>query len=143
MTTDHEKELLEETLGPDPALTRPLPNSTVLADFVMGHVLKIRDDGNGGLRQLPLIGSREWENAGDGTRWAVVATLALQGIWAAERGPAERVAYAEGADRIDALVDWGAEAYRLGFEAGRRAGKRPHSRTLRTTARTTEGHPTA
>lgn len=134
--TDQENELLEEALGPDPALTRPLPRSSTVADFVMPHVLKIRDDGNGGLRQLPLLGSREWENAGDGVKWAVVATLALQGIWAAERGPDERVAYAEGADRIDALVDWGAEAYRLGFEAGRRAGKRPHTRTLRTTSRT-------
>lgn len=131
MTTDRENELLEEALGADPALTRPLPNSTVLADFVMHHIIKIRDDGDGNLRQLPILGTVDWENAGDGVRWAVVATLALQGVWAAERGPAERVAYVEGADRIDALVDWGAEAYNLGFEAGRRAGKRPHARSLR------------
>jgi len=118
--TDHEHELLEAVLGVDPGLTRPIPSSTLLADFVMPHILKIRDDGNGNLRQLPLIGSQEWENAGDGVKWAVVATLALQGVWAAERGPDERVAYAEYGDRVDSLVDWGAEAYRLGCEAGRR-----------------------
>ncbi|WMM73007.1 hypothetical protein RCF27_01235 [Rhodococcus pyridinivorans] len=118
--TDHEHELLEAVLGADPGLTRPIPSSTILADFVMPHILKIRDDGNGNLRQLPLIGSTAWENAGDGVKWAVVAILALQGVWAAERGPDERVAYAEGADRVDSLIDWGAEAYRLGFEAGRR-----------------------
>jgi len=118
--SDHENELLGAVLGTDPALTRPIPNSTVLADFVMPHILKVRDDGNGNLRPLPLIGSQAWQNAGDGTRWAVVATLALQGVWAAERGPDERVNYAESGDRVDALIDWGAEAYRLGYEAGRR-----------------------
>ncbi|MGX6511278.1 hypothetical protein [Rhodococcus sp. SJ-2] len=133
---DHDNELLEAVLGADPGLTRPIPNSTILADFVMPHILRIRDDGQGNLRQLPILGTTPWESAGAGTRWAVVGTLALQGVWAAERGPDERVAYAEGADRIDALVDWGAEAYRQGFEAGRRAGKRPHARTLRTTSRT-------
>lgn len=116
----HERELLEAVLGTDPGLTRPIPSSAVLADFVMPHILKIRDDGKGNLRQLPLIGSQAWENAGDGVKWAVVATLALQGIWAAERGPDERVAYAESGDRVDSLIDWGAEAYRLGYEAGRR-----------------------
>lgn len=117
---DHDNELLDKALGPDPALTRPLPLSTVLADFVMPHILKVRDDGDGNLRQLPLIGSTAWENAGDGTKWAVVAIAALQGIWAAERGPEERVNYAESGDRVDALIDWGAEAYRIGREAGRR-----------------------
>jgi hypothetical protein len=126
-------ELLESVLGVDPGLTRPIPSSTLLADFVMPHILKIRDDGNGNLRQLPLIGSQSWENAGDGVKWAVVATLALQGVWAAERGPDERVAYAESGDRVDSLVDWGAEAYRLGYEAGRReqaqASRRQHRGT--------------
>ncbi|WP_397518860.1 hypothetical protein [Rhodococcus pyridinivorans] len=116
----HGNELLEAVLGTDPGLTRPIPPSTILADFVMPHILKIRDDGNGNLRQLPIIGSQAWENAGDGVKWAVVATLALQGVWAAERGPDERVAYAESGDRVDSLIDWGAEAYRLGYEAGRR-----------------------
>lgn len=116
----HGNELLEAVLGTDPGLTRPIPSSTILADFVMPHILKIRDDGNGNLRQLPIIGSQAWENAGDGVKWAVVATLALQGVWAAERGPDERVAYAESGDRVDSLIDWGAEAYRLGYEAGRR-----------------------
>lgn len=116
----HENELLEAVLGIDPGLSRPVPSSALLADFVMPHILKIRDDGNGNLRQLPVIGSQAWENAGDGVKWAVVATLALQGVWAAERGPDERVAYAESGDRVDSLIDWGAEAYRLGYEAGRR-----------------------
>lgn len=123
----HENELLNAVLGTDPGLTRPIPSSAVLADFVMPHILKIRDDGNGNLRQLPLIGSQAWENAGDGVKWAVVATLALQGIWAAERGPDERVAYAESGDRVDSLIDWGAEAYRLGYDAGRR----DHAQTSR------------
>lgn len=118
--SNHENELLEAVLGTDPGLTRPIPSSALLADFVMPHILKIRDGGNGDLRQLPIIGSQAWENAGDGVKWAVVATLALQGIWAVERGPDERVAYAESGDRVDSLIDWGAEAYRLGYDAGRR-----------------------
>lgn len=117
---EQENKLLEAILGTDPGLTRPIPDSTVLADFVMPHILKIRDDGTGNLLPLPLIGTTAWEKAGDGTKWAVVAVAALQGIWAAERGPDERVAYAESSDRVDSLIDWGAEAYRLGFEAGRR-----------------------
>ncbi|WKX00712.1 hypothetical protein Q3O43_10595 [Rhodococcus aetherivorans] len=124
--SDQANELLEAVLGTDPALTRPIPSSTVLADYVMPHILRTRDDGTGNLRQLPLIGSQEWHQAPDGVKWAVIATLALQGVWAAERGPDERVAYAESGDRVDSLIDWGTEAYRLGLEAGRRerAGRR-------------------
>lgn len=120
VVSDQAKELLDAVLGADPALTRPIPSSTVLAHYVMPHILRTRDDGAGNLRQLPLIGSQEWHRAPDGVKWAVVAILALQGVWAAERGPDERVAYAESGDRVDSLIDWAAEAYWLGFEAGRR-----------------------
>ncbi|KLL96015.1 hypothetical protein NJ76_20205 [Rhodococcus sp. IITR03] len=54
----HENELLNAVLGTDPGLTRPIPSSAVLADFVMPHILKIRDDGNGNLRQLPSSARR-------------------------------------------------------------------------------------
>ncbi|MDM7490737.1 hypothetical protein QT969_20835 [Rhodococcus sp. CSLK01-03] len=112
--------MLDAVLGADPGLTRPLPPSQVLADFVLPFVFAVRDHGDGNLRQLPLLGTPAWCRASDAEKWAVVATLALQGVWAGERNPDERIAYCESGDRVDSLLDWGVEAYRQGFTAGRR-----------------------
>lgn len=97
-----------------------LPRVDVIEQYVMPHILNVRDDGTGNLAQLPLIGSESWHRASDAVKWATVAVAAMQGLWAAERGPAERVAYSEGMDRVEMGLDWGAYAYTEGYEKGRR-----------------------
>lgn len=121
--SEQAEKLLEAVLGQDPGLTRELPPVAVVLEYVMPHILAVRDDGQGNLRQLPLIGTDDWHRASDGVKWATVALAALQGLWAAERGPDERIAYIEGADRVDLGLDWASYAYQEGYDKGRRDQK--------------------
>lgn len=118
--TDHE--LLDAVL-PDPARNRTIPDVKVIEQYTMTHVLKTRDDGTGNLTPLPAIGSRQWHEASDAVKWATIAVAAMQGLWAAERGPDERVAYSEGMDRVESGFDWAGYAYTEGYEKGRRDQK--------------------
>ncbi|MGA4691911.1 hypothetical protein ACPCXD_16765 [Rhodococcus sp. AB351] len=123
--------LLDLVLGLDPGLTRELPPVAVILEYVIPHILRVRDDGNGNLRQLPIIGTSDWHRASDGIKWATVALAALQGLWAAERGPEERIAYIEGADRVDLGLDWATYAYQEGYDKGRRDQKAIDRRAIR------------
>lgn len=125
--------LLDAVLGLDPGLTRELPPVSVLLEYVIPHILRVRDDGNGNLRQLPIIGTSDWHRASDAVKWATVALAALQGLWAAERGPEERIAYIEGADRVDLGLDWASYAYQEGYDKGRRDQKANDRRMSRVT----------
>lgn len=118
LPTDMERAMFNEVF-PEP----PLPRIRVIEEYVRDHIFRTRDSGTGYLRALPWPGSEHWDRATDAEKWAVVATLALQGLWATERGPEERIAYAEAEVRVDAGFEWAAYAYRLGYDTGRRDQK--------------------
>lgn len=98
----------------------PPPDLTSILAFVAPMILETRDRGEGRLTPLPLAGTADWESASDRVKWAAIAVLALEAVWATERGPTERIAYSESVERVAAEMNWGAYGYETGYEKGRR-----------------------
>lgn len=118
------EDTLLDAVFPEP----PLPPIADIQELVIPHIFQARANGDGTQHELPWPGTQGWETATAAEQWAVVGLLALQGLWAAERGPEERVAYSEGAERVAMAVDWGEYSYRLGYADGRRDQKQTERR---------------
>ncbi|MFI7168174.1 hypothetical protein [Rhodococcoides fascians] len=109
----------------------PPPDLTSILAFVGPIILETRDRGEGRLAPLPLAGTPDWESASDRVKWAAIAVLALEAVWATERGPTERIAYSESVERVAAEINWAGYGYETGYEAGRRDQAAIERRTRR------------
>ncbi|MFH5207564.1 hypothetical protein ACHIPZ_04940 [Antrihabitans sp. NCIMB 15449] len=131
--------------GPGVADDRDQPTvlhafSELLA-FVAAGIVDAMDNGRGELAALPKIGTAQWNRSTDRTKWAAVAVAALEGLKLAQRSDEDFGDYAYTTVVVAEEIAFAAEAYKTGYDSGRRDQKAIDMRIARgRTRRSQEGH---